>query len=73
VLEEFGRPKEKICRFLGPKCFADIEKVYDPRQQCSALSGAYGRFVEDASLLNDSRLVVIIRTEPTFIFPFRMK
>lgn len=60
VLEQFSRSKEQRSCFLCPKRFSDIKKIYDPCQECSALSWTDWRIIENASLLNDSGFVIII-------------
>ena len=70
VLEELRSAKEQRSGFLGIECFADIEKVYDPSEKSSAFPRAYGGFIEDAGLLNDGSLVIIIRTEAALLVLF---
>ena len=70
MLEELRSTKEQRSSFLGIECFADIEKVYDPSEKSSAFPRTYGGFIEDAGLLNDGSLVVVIGAEAALLILF---
>ena len=70
VLEELRSAKEQRSGLLGIECFADIEKVYDPSEKSSAFPRTYGGFIEDAGLLNDGSLVVVIGAEAALLILF---
>lgn len=70
MLEQLRSTEKQRSSLLGIECFADIEKVYDPSEQGSTFPRAYGGFVEDAGLLNDSGLVVVVRAEAALLILF---
>ena len=71
VLEQLRRPKEQRRRLLRVESLADIKKVDDAREQSPALARAYGGFIEDASLLDDGCLVVVVCAEAALLVLFR--
>ena len=71
MLEQLRRPKEQRCRLLRVERLADIEKVNDAREQSPALARAYGGFIEDASLLDDGCLVIVVGAEAALLVLFR--
>ncbi len=73
VLEQLSRSKKQSSCFLCPERFSDIEKIYDACQECPALSWTDWRVIENASLLNDSGFVVIIRVKNVFVLLLRVK
>ena len=70
MLEQLRGPKEQRRRLLRVERLADIEEIHDPREQSSALARAYGGFIEDAGLLNDGSLVVVIGAEAALLILF---
>lgn len=70
MLEQLRRTKEQCRRLLGIKRFADIEEVHDASKEGSALARADWRLVEDAGLLDDGRLVVVVRAEAALLVLF---
>lgn len=70
VLEQLCRSEEQRGGFLSGERLADIEQVDDTCEECPALPWADRRVIEDASLLNDCGLVVIIGAETTFFVLF---
>ena len=71
VLEQLRRAEEERRRLLGVKRLADIEEVDDAGEQGPALAGAYGGLIEDAGLLDDGCLVVVVCAEAALLVLFR--
>lgn len=73
VLKKFGGAKEQGSRFLGTECFAYIEQVDNPGQQCSAFSWTNRRFIENARLLDYCCFVVVVRAKSALVLLFGRK
>ena len=71
MLEQLRRPKEQRRRLLRVERLPDIEQVHYTREQSPAFARADGGFIEDAGLLDDGRLVVVVRAEPALLILFR--
>ena len=70
MLKQFGRAKEQRRRLLRAERLPDIEEEHDPGEQCPASSWTDGRVVEDACLLDDGGLVVVVGAETTLFVLF---
>ena len=71
MLEQLRRAKEERRRLLGVERLAGIEQVDDAGEEGPALPRAYGRLIEDAGLLDDGRLVVVVSAEAALLVFFR--
>ena len=71
MLEQLRRAKEEGRRLLSVERLAGIEKIDDAGEEGPALPRAYGGLIEDAGLLDDGRLVVVVRAEPALLILFR--
>ena len=70
MLEQLRRPKEQRRRLLRVERLSDIKQVHDARKQGPAFARADGGFIEDAGLLNDGSLVVVIGAEAALLILF---
>ena len=71
MLEQLRCAEEQRRRLLSAERLTDIEQVNDAREECPALARTNGGFIEDAGLLDDGRLVVVVRAEAVLLVLFR--
>lgn len=67
MLKQLGNAKEERSSLLRRECLASIEQVDNPCQESSTFPRRNGRLVEDPSLLNDGRLVIVERCNVSFM------
>lgn len=60
MLEKLGGTEEQRRGFLSTESLPYIENIHNAREEVAAFSRAYRRIVEDAGLLDDGGLVVVI-------------
>ena len=70
MLEQLRCPEEQRRRLLRVERLSDIEQVHYAREQGPAFARADGGLIEDAGLLDDGRLVVVVRAEAILLVLF---